>query len=58
MKYQFAYGGFPGMTVTVKAKSYDEAVAKAREVMDARYEKRNQEPPVAWTLTLLNIYIG
>ena len=42
-----------GSTVTVTATNPNEAVMKARNVMDQRYEKRNMEPPVSWSLELL-----
>lgn len=53
MKWQFSYGYWKTATVTVKASSYEEAHGKACEEMDRRYEKRGEEPPVGWTLTLL-----
>ena len=52
-KFQLAYGASKGQTVTVKAKNFDDAVKKARGVMDRRYEKADKEPPVGWTLTLV-----
>lgn len=51
-KYQFSYGYWAGATVTVRAKTYEQAVGKARCEMDRRYEKKDREPPVAWTLNL------
>lgn len=55
-KFQLAYGSSKGQTVTVKAKSFEDAVDKARGVMDRRCEKQGQEPPVGWTLTLVKVY--
>lgn len=52
-KFQLAYGASKNQTVTVKAKTFENAVDKARGVMDRRYEKQGKEPPVGWTLTLV-----
>ena len=43
----------PGSTVTVKATDYERACNKARDTLDRRYEKAGKEPPVGWTLWLL-----
>lgn len=52
-KYQFAVGIWQDRTVTVRARDYEEAVFKARGELDRRAEKRGDEPPVAWDLTLI-----
>ena len=54
-KFKLAYGAAKSQTVTVKAKHFDDAVQKARVVMDRRYEKADKEPPVGWTLTLVKM---
>lgn len=52
-RFKFAVGIGHHTTVTVKANSYVQAVNRAREEMDRRYEKADREPPVGWDLTLL-----
>jgi hypothetical protein len=54
-KFQLSYGSAKNMTVTVKAKNFTEALDKAKAVMERRYEKRDLEPPVGWTLTLVKV---
>ena len=54
-KFQLAYGASKKQTVTVKAKSFDSAVEKARALMDRRYAKLDREPPVGWTLTMVKV---
>jgi hypothetical protein len=53
IKFKFQYAYWPGATVTVKAKDLPAAKIKAREEMDRRYRKLDREPPVAWTLVLM-----
>lgn len=54
-KFQLAYGASKNQTVSVKATDFDDAVKKARDVMDRRYAKQDKEPPVGWTFTLLAV---
>lgn len=51
-KYAFRYGYWKRATVTVRANSVEQALDKARGELDRRYEARDEEPPVAWTLQL------
>ena len=44
--WRFRYGFAHNQTVTVKARFYEEAEDKARDTLDARYEKADMEPPV------------
>lgn len=53
--YKFKYAYWKGATVTVRAKTEDEARIKARNEMDRRYEKKDREPPVCWTLVLQTV---
>jgi hypothetical protein len=53
MKWQFSYGYASNMTVTVQAKTREEAVQRACSEMNRRYDRRGYEPPVGWTLRLL-----
>jgi hypothetical protein len=39
--------------VTVHASSFENACMSARETLDRRCEKGGAEPPVAWTLELI-----
>ena len=50
-KWRFKYG--IGFTVTVSAVTCEQAAMKARGVLDKRYEKAGKEPPVAWSLCLI-----
>lgn len=52
-KYKFSYGYHSTMTVTVKARFYDQAIDKACVELDRRYAKADREPPVGWTLELI-----
>ena len=52
-KYKFLYGYDASMTVTVRAGSYDSARQIACETLDMRYDKAGMEPPVAWTLEMI-----
>jgi hypothetical protein len=52
-RYTFRYASWKTATVTVYAFDFNQAVNKAKKVMDKRYEKQDREPPVAWTLTLI-----
>lgn len=49
-KFTFKYGHWKRATVTVYAKSIEQALDRAHTEMDRRYELRGDEPPVAWTL--------
>jgi hypothetical protein len=55
-RFQFAYATWTGATVTVYVTTDDEKVARwvAAQEMDRRYAALDREPPVGWTLTLLN----
>lgn len=53
--YKFKYAYWNGATVTVRAKTQEEAQLKARDEMDRRYEKADREPPVGWTLVLQTV---
>lgn len=56
-RYVFAVGiGFT-RTVTVYARGHDNACASARRILDKRAERRNEESPVAWDLTLIKMEI-
>lgn len=52
-KFKFQYAYWAGATVTVKANDLNAARIKARKEMDRRYQKLDREPPVAWTLVLM-----
>jgi hypothetical protein len=51
-KYTFSYADSKTETVTVRAFDEDQAILKARYVMDKRYEKSGKEPPVCWYFEL------
>jgi hypothetical protein len=51
LKCTFAAGR---RTVTVEAKSFEEAALKARAELDKRALKSGNEVPVAWDLVLLH----
>lgn len=53
-RWQFSYAYWKQATVTVYAYTIEEARLKACAEMDRRYDKKGMEPPVAWTLKLLN----
>jgi hypothetical protein len=54
-KYTFKYAYWKTATVTVRAINEQQARLKACDTMDKRYEKRNEEPPVGWTLELVGV---
>ena len=54
-KYKFAVGIARLRTVTVRADDRYAAALKARGELDRRANKRNEEPPVAWDLSLVAI---
>lgn len=41
--------------VTVRAKTFDDAVERARRELDRRCEKVKTEPPVGWSLALIRM---
>jgi hypothetical protein len=53
IKWQFNYGAGAWQMVTVRAQSYQAAIMAARNELDKRYEKAGKEPPVGWTLDLI-----
>lgn len=55
-RFQFQYAYWPGATVVVHLAKDDEqlAMTRARDIMDKRYAKQNREPPVGWTLNLID----
>lgn len=55
-RFQFQYGYWPQATVTVHMPTDDERLAyiEACGVMDKRYAKMDREPPVGWTLNLID----
>jgi hypothetical protein len=55
LKVTFQYGHHKTMTVAVTAGSLHEAVLKARDEIDRRYEAKGLESPVGWTLTPVKI---
>ena len=54
-RYTFAVGIGAVRTVTVKAPDLETAMDKAEAELDKRAEKKNVEPPVAWTINLLRM---
>jgi len=54
-RYTFAVGLFsPRKTVTVHAGSLSDARSLARYELDRRAERKNEEPPVGWTIVLID----
>lgn len=54
IKYKFRYGGYKNETVTVVAYSLVDAEINARNELDRRCDKRNEEPPISWSLKLID----
>lgn len=54
-KYIFGVGFDLVSSITVEAKNFEEAYAKAYAGLNTRYEKAGKEPPVGWTIALLNM---
>lgn len=53
-KWKFGVGISGNRTVTVNAYNEQDALEKARHKLDMRAEKANEEPPVSWTLYLID----
>lgn len=56
LRFVFLIGMFePRDTVMIRAPDLETAKMRAREALDLRAERRDEEPPVAWTLQLSTI---
>jgi hypothetical protein len=53
LRFQFAVGIGWVRTVSVRARSHEQADRKARALLDRRYEKAGREAPVAFDLFLI-----